>query len=58
MCTLEIVNLLAVKGVLGVENGEHSLVKLGEEFPQSFLKINVAQLIVGLEVFEEVSEDI
>ena len=59
MCTLDkIVNLLAVKGVLGVEHGEHSLVKLGEKFSKSFFQINVSKLIIGLKVFEEVGEDI
>ena len=47
-----------IKCVLGVEDGEHSLIEMGEELPQRLLEVDVPALVVCLQVFEEVREDI
>ena len=50
--------LRIIKCVLGVEHSEHSLIKLGKEFPQSLLQVNVSVFVIILEIFEEVGKDI
>ena len=47
-----------IKCVLGVENGEHSLVEMREKLPQGLLQVDVPALVVRLQVFEEVGEDV
>ena len=47
-----------IKCVLGVEDGEHPLVEMGEELPQGFLQVDVPALVVRLQFFEEVGEDV
>ena len=51
-------HLLAIKAVLRIENTEHSLIQLREEFLQGVLQIHISILVVGLEVFEEVGKHV
>ena len=50
--------LRRVKVVLSVEDGEHPLVEVGEEPPEGVLQVDLAVVVVGLEVLEEVDEDV
>ena len=47
-----------VEGVLGVEDREHALVEMAEEFPQCLFEIHVAVLVIGLQVLEEIRENV
>ena len=50
--------LRAVEVVLRVEDGEHPLVEVSEEPPEGVLQVDLAVVVVGLEVLEEVDEDV
>ena len=41
-----------------IENTEHSLIQLREEFLQGVLQIHISILVIGLEVLEEVGKDV
>ncbi len=51
-------DLPLVEGVLGVEDREHPLVEMAEEFPQGLFEIHVAVLVIGLQVLEEIRENV
>jgi len=44
--------------MLGIEDGEHSLVKSAKKLSQSTLQVDSAMVVVVLEVSEEVYEDV
>jgi len=44
--------------VLGVEDGKHSLVEMGEKTSEGVLQVDFAVVVVGLQVLEEVDEDV
>ena len=44
--------------MLGVEDGEHPLVEVGEEPSEGVLQVDFAVVVVGLQVLEEVDEDV
>ena len=44
--------------MLGIEDGEHSLVKSAKKLSQSTLQVDFAVVVVVLEVSEEVYEDV
>ena len=44
--------------MLRVEDGEHSLIEAGEKFSQRIFKVDFPVVVVGLQVFEEVDEDV
>ena len=51
-------NIPLVEGVLWVEYGEHALVEMAEELSQRLLQVHVPVLVVGLQVLEEVRENV
>ena len=51
-------HLRVVKVVLCVEDDEHSLVQLGEELPERLLEVDLAAVVVVLQILEEVDEDV
>ena len=51
-------NSRVVEGVLRVEHGEHALVELAEEALQRVLQVDLARVVVLLQVLEEVDEDV
>ena len=51
-------NSPTIKCVLRVQDGEHSLVEVGEELPQRLLEVDVPALVVRLQVLEEVREHV
>ena len=51
-------HLRIVEAVLGVEHDEHPLIELTKKLLQGVLEVDVAAVVVILEVFEEVDEDV
>lgn len=51
-------NLRIVEAVLRIEDGKHSLVESAEKFSQRILQVDLAVIIIVLEVTKEVYEDI
>ena len=57
-CFLNKKALRVIKGVLCIEDGKHSLVEVSEEASQGVLQVDLAIVVVGLQVLEEVDEDV
>ena len=51
-------NLRIVEAVLCIEDGEHSLVESAEKLSQCILQVDLAVVVVVLEVSKEVYEDV
>ena len=57
-CFLNKKPLRVIKGVLCIEDGKHSLVEVSEEASQGVLQVDLAIVVVGLQVLEEVDEHV
>ena len=57
-CLSHPANLRVVEAVLSIEDGEHSLVESAEELSERILQVDLAVVVVVLEVSKEVYEDV
>ena len=51
-------HLRIIEAMLGIEDGEHSLVESAEKLSQSTLQVDFTVVVIVLEVSEEIYEDV